>query len=123
MKTDLYYPLNIRPLDAADGGGFLIEVPDLPGCIADGETIEEALTEIESAIESWIKTAKSFGDPIPNPSTAMNYSGQWRIRVPKHLHAALALQAKEEGVSLNMLAATLLAEGIGKKLAFCKIKT
>lgn len=47
----------------------------------------------------------------------MNYSGQWRIRLPKHLHAALALQAKEEGVSLNMLAVALLAEGIGKKLS------
>ena len=116
------YPLNICPLDAADGGGFLIEVPDLPGCVADGATIEEALHEIKSAIESWIKTAKEFGDPIPTPSTAMNYSGQWRIRVPKHLHAALALQAKKEGVSLNMFAATLLAEGIGKKISATKIK-
>lgn len=58
-------PLNIRPLDAVDGGGFLVEVPDLPGCVADGATIEEALREIKSAIESWIKTAKEFGDPIP----------------------------------------------------------
>lgn len=116
------YPLNIRPLDATDGGGFLVEVPDLPGCVADGATIEEALHEIKSAIESWIKTAREFGDSIPTPSTAMNYSGQWRIRVPKHLHAALALQAKEEGVSLNMLAATLLAEGIGKKLLLLKTK-
>ena len=116
------YPLNIRPLDAAEGGGFIAEVPDLPGCVADGETMEEAIHEVESAIKSWIKTAKEFGDPIPEPSTALSYSGQWRIRVPKHLHAALALQAKEEGVSLNMLAATLLAEGIGKKLAMLKAR-
>ena len=111
------YPLNIRPLDPEDGGGFLAEVPDLPGCVADGKTVEEAICEVKSAIESWIKTAEEFGDQVPEPSTALHYSGQWRIRVPKHLHAALALQAKEEGVSLNMLAATLLAEGVGKKLA------
>jgi antitoxin HicB len=88
----------------------------MTGCMADGETVEEALHEMEDAINAWIKTAKEFNDPVPKPSIAANFSGQWRMRVPKHLHATLALQAKEEGVSLNMLAATLLAEGIGKRL-------
>jgi len=110
------YPITIRPLSDEEGGGYLAEAPDLSGCTADGNTAEEAIHEIESAVESWIKTAVAFGDPIPKPSLAANYSGQWRIRVPKHLHAELALHAKEDGVSLNMLAATLLAEGIGKKL-------
>lgn len=111
------YPITIRPLSKEEGDGYLAEAPDLPGCIADGETVEMALHEIELAINSWIETAKEFGDPIPKPSLPSHYSGQWRIRVPKHLHAALAFRAKEEGVSLNMLAATLLAEGIGKKIA------
>jgi antitoxin HicB len=111
------YPISIRPIEDKDGGGYLAEVPDLLGCMADGETVEEAIKEVNSAIESWISTAKEFNDPIPKPSMAMNYSGQWRIRVPKHLHAALSLKAKEEGVSLNMLAATFLAEGVGKRLA------
>lgn len=110
------YPIVVRPLSKEEGGGYLAEAPDLPGCIADGETVEQAVHALESAIISWIKTAKEFGDPIPKPSIAARYSGQWRIRVPKHLHAALAFQAKEEGVSLNMFVATLLAEGIGKKL-------
>lgn len=118
MNTDTHdYPIIVRPLSKEEGGGYLAEVPDLPGCIADGETVDEAVHAIESAIISWLKTAKEFGDPIPKPSNAAQYSGQWRIRVPKHLHAALAFTAKEEGVSLNMLAATLLAEGIGKKIA------
>ena len=116
MKTSNAYPIMIRPLTEEDGGGYLAEVPDLPGCMGDGETIEEALHDVESAIHSWIQAAKEFGDPVPRPSIALNFSGQWRMRVPKHLHAALVLQAKEEGVSLNMLAATLLAEGIGKRL-------
>ncbi len=116
MKTSNDYPIVIRPLSVEDGGGYLAEVPDLPGCMADGDTVEEALHDVESAVQSWILTAKEFGDPIPKPSVALNFSGQWRMRVPKHLHAALVLQAKEEGVSLNMLAATLLAEGIGKRL-------
>jgi antitoxin HicB len=115
MSNHAEYPITIHPLPKEGGGGFLAKVPDLPGCIADGETVEEALHEIVDAVDAWIKTATEFGDPVPAPSVASNFSGQWRMRVPKHLHAALALQAKEEGVSLNMLAATLLAEGIGKR--------
>ena len=117
MKTHDEYPITIHPLPEEDGGGFLAEVPDLPGCVADGATVEAALREVVDAINSWLKTAAEFGDPIPKPSVSSNFSGQWRMRVPKHLHAALALQAKEEGVSLNMLAATLLAEGIGKRVS------
>ena len=69
--------------------------------MADGETVEEAFVEVESAIESWIQTAKEFGDSIPNQSINKHYSGQWRLRVPKSLHAALAMRAKQEVVSLN----------------------
>lgn len=108
----LKYAAMIRPLTKEEGGGYLVEIPDLPGCIADGETVEAALGEAESAIESWIQTAKEFGDPIPDPSISKRYSGQWRMRVPKSLHAALAMRAQQEGVSLNLLAAALLAEGL-----------
>ena len=111
----LKYSAIIRPLSKEEGGGYLIEIPELPGCMADAETVEEAFVEAESAIESWIQTAKEFGDPIPDPSISKRYSGQWRLRVPKSLHAALALRAKQEGVSLNLLAATILAEGLEHK--------
>src|ERR1700722_17193004 len=113
--SDLQYPVTIRPLTKDEGGGYLIEFPDLPGCMADGETVEEALQEAEDALHAWIATAEEFGDPIPEPSIASKYSGQWRIRLPKSLHAALAIRAKYEGVSLNTLAATILAQALGQK--------
>lgn len=113
--SNLEYPVTIRPLTQEEGNGYLIEFPDLPGCIADGETIEEALKEAEDALHAWIITAEEFGDEIPKPSTADSYSGQWRIRLPKSLHAALALRAKREGVSLNMLAVAILAQALGQK--------
>lgn len=119
MKT-YQYPVTLRPLSDEEGGGYLAEVPDLPGCMADGETVEEAMAAIPKAIQSWIKTAKSFNDPIPEPSLAERFSGQWRMRVPKHLHAALVLRAKCEGVSLNMLATSLLAEGLGKRMSLAQ---
>ncbi len=46
---------------------FVAEVPELPGCIAHGDTHESALDSIKSAIDLWIKTAKEFNDPIPHP--------------------------------------------------------
>ena len=46
---------------------FFIEVPELPGCMAHGETQEIALTNIKTAIELWLETAEEFGDRIPEP--------------------------------------------------------
>lgn len=112
MKRRLKYSALVRPLTKDEGGGYLIEIPELPSCLANGETIEEAFSEAESAIESWIQTAKEFGDSIPDPNLEKRYSGQWRLRVPKSLHAGLVIPAKQEGVSLNLLAATILAEGL-----------
>jgi antitoxin HicB len=111
----LKYPVTIKSLSEKDGGGYLVEYLDLPGCIADGETIEEALKEGEDAVEAWIKSAKKDGVPIPVPKSTDKYSGQWRIRVPKSLHAKLDNKAKLEKVSLNTLAVALLAEGLGRR--------
>lgn len=112
--NEFNYPATIQPLSEEDGGGYLVSFPDLPGCIADGATPEEAFHQAEDAMIAWIKTAQEFGDPIPKPSTLNRYSGQWRMRAPKSLHAALASRAKEEGVSLNTLAITLLTQGLVK---------
>lgn len=62
----------ILALPDEEGGGYYAEVYDLPGCVAEGATLEEALHQIEDAIISWIKTAKEFDDPIPEPSIPTN---------------------------------------------------
>ena len=46
---------------------FIAEVPELPGCAADGETYQKALTNVEVIIEEWIETAQSLGRSIPEP--------------------------------------------------------
>jgi antitoxin HicB len=117
MATRLDYPFQVRPLPEEEGCGYLIEFTDLPGCLSDGETIEEAVTNGADAVRSWVETAREFGDPVPPPSRPSDdaYSGRWNMRVPKSLHRRLAERAKAEGVSLNTLAITLLAEGLGRR--------
>ncbi|MCC6776401.1 MAG: type II toxin-antitoxin system HicB family antitoxin [Hyphomicrobiales bacterium] len=64
----LDYPVMIEPLDSEEGGGFLATVPDLPGCMSDGATPEEALANVHDAIAAWIDEARALGRPLPKPS-------------------------------------------------------
>lgn len=66
--SPLSYPILIAPLSAEDEGGFFATVPDLPGCMSDGETPEEALHNVQDAIASWIEAAEELGHPVPHPS-------------------------------------------------------
>ncbi len=50
-----------------DDKAFIAEVPELPGCMADGPTRRKALANVEVVIEEWIETAKKLGRPIPEP--------------------------------------------------------
>jgi len=116
MENNLEYPFTTRPLTKEEGGGILIEFPDLPGCASDGETIEEAIKNGKEAVESWIYSAKKHNDPIPAPNSYMdasNYSGTLSNRVPKTIHMMLAQRAKAENVSINKLVLSYIAQGLG----------
>ena len=52
---------------------FIVEVPELPGCMADGKTYQEAVTNAEIVIQEWIDTAKDLGRPIPSPKGRLIY--------------------------------------------------
>lgn len=111
MSDHLDYDVIVRRLSEDEGGGYLAFFPDIPGCQADGKTPEEALLHAEDALKSWIETANEFGDKIPEPKN--HFSGQWRTRVPKSLHADLVRRAKYEGVSLNTLVTSILSDSMG----------
>lgn len=66
--ASLEYPVIVSPLSAEDGGGFSVVVPDLPGCMSDGETPEEAIANVQDAIAAWIEAAQDLGRPVPRPS-------------------------------------------------------
>ena len=57
-----------------DDGSYIAEVPELPGCMADGKTYQDALTNAEQLIREWISTAKELGRPIPEPKGRLLYA-------------------------------------------------
>lgn len=59
------YRIVLTPLPAEDGGGFLGTVPDLPGCMSDGETPAEALKNTRDAMQGWLEVAADLGRPLP----------------------------------------------------------
>ncbi len=106
------YPFTMRHLSCEEGGGFLIEFPDLPGCMSDGDTIEETIKNGQDAVRAWIETAKEMKKAIPHPGELENQSGKWVQRVPRSIHLRLVNRAKEEGVSLNTLVIMMLSESL-----------
>ncbi len=70
------YPVVIEPLSDEDGGGFQATVPDLPGCMSDGETREEAARNIADAITAWIDEARRMGRGVPAPSAHLAVAGK-----------------------------------------------
>ena len=106
---ELNYPITIY---RAEEGGFVAENEDLHGCLTQGETIEEAIENIEEARQLWIQAAYEDGVEIPIPRTDEEYSGRFLVRIPKSLHRRLAEQARYEGVSLNQHAQSILSAGM-----------
>jgi len=108
------YPFEIVPLSEEDGQGYLISFPDLPGCLSEGATIEEAICNGADAQKAWLQAARKWGDRIPKPGEGAK-KGEFRTRVPASLHVRLVARARQEGVSMNTLAVALLAEGLGRR--------
>lgn len=107
------FPFTMRHLSKEDGGGYLIEFPDLPACLSDGETIEETIEHGSDAVKCWLSATKEMGRVIPQPGDFEKQSGKWVQRVPKSIHLRLVKKAEAEGVSLNTLVISIIAEALG----------
>jgi antitoxin HicB len=106
---NLQYPVTLYP---DPEGGYVAQIKDLPGCLTQGETLEETMANINEARELWIETAYEAGDDIPNPCNDDSYSGKLLVRIPKSLHRRLAETAENEGVSLNQYIVSLLSAAV-----------
>lgn len=113
MKTlneymSMSYKMEI--IEDQDEGGFVISYPDLPGCITCGETIESAMQNAKDAKREWFRAALEEGIEIYEPDSLENYSGQFKLRIPRSLHRSLAEHSQREGISMNQYCVYLLSK-------------
>lgn len=108
---NLVYKVEITPEE--DGTGFNVEIPLLKGCMALGETIEDAYQTLIEIKQAWFEIALERGWRIPEPPVeeVEEYGGKFNVRLPRYLHRELAELAEAEGTSLSQLVVALLAEG------------
>ena len=59
---------------SSEDSAFIVEVPELPGCMADGQTYEEAVKNAQVVIEEWIETAQQLGRDVPTPKGRLMYA-------------------------------------------------
>ncbi|HZU12628.1 MAG TPA: type II toxin-antitoxin system HicB family antitoxin [Chloroflexota bacterium] len=110
----LPYSVTLTP-DRDDQGdlGWFAQVAELPGCMSQGRTPDEAIERVRDAMLGWISVGLEDGKEIPEPRPAeVDFSGRFLTRVPKSLHAALVAAAEQEGVSLNQFVNDALAGAV-----------
>jgi len=102
----LKYPIEI----VEEEDGVVASLPDLPGCVSYGDTIQDAVESLNATKELWIKGRLESGQPVPKPSEVEDFSGKFVLRIPRGLHRSLDREAKKQGVSLNTYVLHLLTE-------------
>ena len=115
MKTIDHYmalPYRLEIIPDREEGGYTAWYPDLPGCLTCSETMDGIIANAIDAKRAWLEAALNEGieiaEPPEDPGTA-EYSGQFKLRMPKSLHRTLAIHAKQEGISMNQYCNYLLA--------------
>ncbi len=96
-----------------ESGTYTAEILEFPGCIAQGDTPEEAYRNLESAAAGWVEAVLNTGQRIPEPSDPYSYSGRIALRLPRGLHRRAAQMAEREGTSLNQFLVAAVAERVG----------
>ena len=113
MKTlNDYMKMNYRMeiVEDADEGGFVVSFPELPGCLTCGETVETAIKNPVDEKKVWFEAEIEEEIEINEPDTMEEYSGQFKLRMPRSLHRSLVEHSKREGISMNQYCVYLLSK-------------
>lgn len=114
-KSLEYYmdlPYRVEVIKDTEEGGYALHCPELSGCMTCADTVEEGFQMLEDAKRCWFTACLEDGIPIPEPARLEDYSGQFKLRLPKSLHRLLAQKSSEEGVSMNQYCVYLLSKGL-----------
>lgn len=93
---------------------YVALVPEFPHLSALAATPDDAVREAQVAAEAFLEDMAATGEEPPLPQMLSSFSGQLRLRMPRSLHRRLAGRARMEGVSLNTMIVSLLAESAGR---------
>ena len=113
LKYYLSLPYKLEIIPDTEECGFCASYPELPGCVTCAETMEQVIANALDAKKNWLKAALEDGVAIqlPQKERSLNeYSGQFKLRIPKSLHKALAEHSKKEGISMNQYCLYLLSK-------------
>ena len=122
IKNIEYYmslPYRMEIIPDQEEGGYTVKFPDLPGCLTCSDSLENLLANALEAKKAWFEAAIDEGVSIAEPDNEENiaeYSGQFKIRMPKSLHRSLSLHAKSEGISMNQYCNYLLSMNDAKHM-------
>jgi predicted RNase H-like HicB family nuclease len=105
------YSINLAWSD--EDQGYIATCPEFPGLSAFGATAEAAVAEATVALGLFVKTFTGENLQLPEPQKVEEYSGQFRVRIPKSLHRQAAEMAKRNGSSLNQFLVDAIAERVG----------
>jgi len=104
-----------RVITPAPEGGYTAEVVEFPGCVTQGETVEEAYANLEDAAREWLEAVIQAQQVVPEPLAAEDFSGKVVLRLPKSLHGKASRYAQREEVSLNTFLLTAVAQYVGER--------
>ena len=110
LNEYLAMPYKMEIVEDSEESGFVVFYPDLPGCITCGETVEAAVANALDAKKAWLQAALEDGIEIHEPDSLEECSGQFKLRMPRSLHRALAEHSRQEGISMNQYCVYLLAK-------------
>jgi predicted RNase H-like HicB family nuclease len=95
--------------------GYTATIQEFQGCVAEGDTADEALANLEAAAEAWLQVSLSNGREIPEPVDFDGYSGKIALRIPRSLHRQVAELSAMEGCSINQVLNTAIASYVSGK--------
>lgn len=96
------YAIVVQPLTEEDGGGYVARIPDLAGCMGDGETPEAAISDVQNAAKEWLATAKNRGMEIPTQGAAARNFASYVEGLETSLETAMNVVQSYESIEVEL---------------------
>lgn len=121
MTPDDYMKLPYSRILIPDNGSYFAEILEFPGCVAQGETPNEAFERLERVAVAWIQSVLDRDQEVPSPHMSQGYGGKIALRLPKSIHKRAAQLAQKDDTSLNQFLLSAIAARVGAENLYEKM--